>query len=240
MDNTLPTLAVSFSFIQPLQNAFQVLVSYIPQLIGALIILVVGYVVAKVIQKIIAALLAKFGFNSLMDRAGVGGFISRMGTDRTAASLLGLVVFWFVFVIFLTMFAEALGVPAISGFLNDMVGYIPRIFAAIAILFLAALLANFLASLVRGATGSDPLASVARYVVVVYAAFVALTELGIAASLIGPTVLVLLGGIALAGGIAFGWGGRGIAENVLRRATERQEGPGRGDEGGGGSSGAGA
>lgn len=213
-----------FSFIQPLQNAFQQLVGYLPQLIGALIILVIGYVIAKIVKFVITKLLTKIGFNNWMDNAGVGQFLSRMGTDRTAAGLLGIVAFWFIFVMFLTMFAEALGVPAISNFLNQLIGYIPSIFAAIVILFLAALLGNFLASIVRGATGSDILSSVTRYLVLVYAVFIALTELGIAASLTSGTFLILLGGVALAGGIAFGWGGRGIAEDMLNRATQQRGG----------------
>lgn len=225
-------LQTSFSFIQPLQNAFQVLLGYIPTLIGALIILVIGYIIAKIIQKVITKLLTKVGFDDVMNRAGVGGFISRMGTGGTASSLLGLVVFWFIFVIFFTMFADALGVSAISGFLNKMISYIPSVFAAIVILFLAALLANFLANVVRGATGSDALASAARYVIIIYAVFVALSELGVAASLTGPTFLILLGGVALAGGIAFGWGGRGIAEDLLQRAT-RGPGDSAGRPGGG-------
>lgn len=211
----------NFSFAQPLQNAFQTLVSYIPQLIGALIILLIGYIIARIVRWVITAVLTKIGFNSWMDNAGVGGFLSRMGTDKTAAGLLGIVAFWFIFVMFLTMFAEALGVPAISNFLNQLISYIPSIFAAIAILFLAALLGNFLSSIVRGATGSDILASVTRYLILIYAAFIALTELGIAASLTGGTFLILLGGLALAGGIAFGWGGRGIAEDLLNRAARR-------------------
>lgn len=217
----------NFSFIQPLQDAFGAIVSYIPQLIGALIILVIGYFVAKIVKMIITRLLTKIGFNDWMNNAGVGNFLSRMGTNKTAAGLLGVVLFWFVFIMFFTMFAEALGVPAISGFLNKMISYIPRIFAAIAILFLAALLSNFLANIVQGATGSNALASVARYIILIYAVFIALTELGIAARLTGPTFLILLAGVALAGGIAFGWGGRGIAEDLLQRAVRSQEGPGR-------------
>lgn len=218
-----------FSFIQPLQSAFQTLVDYIPQLIGALIILLVGYIVARVVRWVITKLLTKIGFNSWMDNAGVGRFLSRMGTDKTAAGLLGIVAFWFIFVMFLTMFAEALGVPAISNFLNQLISYIPRIFAAVVILFLAALLGNFLSSIVRGATGSDILSSVTRYLILVYAVFIALTELGIAAALTSGTFLILLAGVALAAAIAFGWGGRGIAEDLLNRAAQQ-----RGTQGGGG------
>lgn len=214
---------MNFSFLQPLQHAFQVLVSYIPQLIGALIILIIGYIIAKIVQKVITKVLTKIGFNNWMDRAGVGTFLSRMSTSKTAAGMLGLVVFWFVFIITLTMVANALGVPAITDFLNRMIAYIPRVFAAIGVLFLAALAGNFLSGIVRGATGSSTLGSVVRVLVIVYAIFIALTVLGIAASLTGTTFLIMLGGVALAGGIAFGWGGRGIAEDLLQRFVRSQQ-----------------
>lgn len=205
-------------FIKPFQDAFTTLLNYIPRLIGALIILIIGYFVAKLVGALVAKVLTKVGFDRVMERAGVASFLQRAGTGLTPSKVLGKVVFWFVFIITFTMFASALGVPQISGFLNRMVGYIPSVFAAIAILFLAFLFANFIAALIRGATGNEALARVGRYAIIVYAAFVALTQLGIAVQLTGVTLLVVLGGIALAAGIAFGWGGRDLAHDWLHRA----------------------
>lgn len=204
-------------FIKPFTDAFTTLLSYIPQLIGAIIILIIGYFVAKIIGSIVTKVLTKVGFDKVMDRAGVSSFLQRTGTGLTASKALGKVVFWFVFIITFTMFASALGVPQISGFLNQMIGYIPRVFAAIAILFLAALFANFLAAMIRGATGNETMAKVGRYAVIVYAVFAALTVLGIAVQLTGNTLLIALGGLALAAGIAFGWGGRDLARDWLHR-----------------------
>src|SRR5215217_4155312 len=87
--------------------------------------------------------------------------------------------------------------------------------------FLAALLANFLAGVVRGATGSDLLANIARYAIIVYAAFAAITELGIAVQLTAPTFLIVLGAIALGAAIAFGLGGREVAQDILHKAYNR-------------------
>lgn len=204
-------------FIKPFQDAFSTLLGYLPQLVGALVILVVGYIVAKIVGAVVRKVLSKVGFDRVMERAGVATFLKRTGTGLTPSGVLGKVVFWFMFVIAFTMFASALGVPQISGFLNQMVGYIPRIFAAIAILFLAILLANFVGALIRGATGNDTLARVGRYAIVVYAVFAALTQLGVAVQLTGSTLLIVLAGAALAAAIAFGWGGRDIARDLLGR-----------------------
>jgi hypothetical protein len=130
-------------------------------------------------------------------------------------------VFWFVFIIALTMAADALGIPQVSVILGQLIAFIPNIIAAILILILAALLANFVSGIVRGATGSGLLASVAQYAIIVYAAFAALTQLGIAVQLTANTFLILLGGVALAAALAFGLGGRDLARDVLQKAYNR-------------------
>jgi len=119
------------------------------------------------------------------------------------------------------MATDALGIPQVSAVLGELIAYIPSIIAAILILVLAALLANFLSSIVRGATGSDLLSSIARYAIIVYAVFVAITQLGIAVELTAPTFLILLGAVALAVAIAFGIGGTDVAREILQKAYNR-------------------
>lgn len=212
------------NIVQPFQQAFGTLLSYVPQLVGAIIVLVVGYLLARLVGAVLTRVLAKVGFDRVMDRAGVASFLRRSGTELTPSGTLGKVLFWFVFVIAFTMFASALGVPQISGFLNEMIGYIPRIFAAIAILFLAAVFANFVAALIRGATSNEILAKIGRYIIIVYAAFASLTVLDIAVQLTANTLLVVLSGLALAFGIAFGWGGRDLARQLLQRSFSHVSG----------------
>src|ERR671933_1674250 len=211
----------SEGMFQPLQNALSTFLSYIPQLIGALIILIVGYIVAKVLQAVVGRVLQGIGFDGWMERGGIKQFFDRAETNQTPHSILGKLVFWFVFIIALTMAADALGIPQVSAVLGQLIAYIPNIIAAILILILAALLANFLAGIVRGATGSDILASIAQYAIIVYAVFAALTQLGVAVQLTANTFLILLGAVALAAAIAFGIGGREVAREVIERAYNR-------------------
>ncbi|HEX3812465.1 MAG TPA: mechanosensitive ion channel [Mycobacteriales bacterium] len=238
------TTASDFSFTKPLQDSFTTLLNYIPRLIGALIVLVIGYFIAKFVGRIVTMLLRKVKFDQTMERAGVQTFLARSGTSLTPSSLLGKVVFWLVFIMTFTMFASALGVPEISGFLNSALDFIPNVFAAIAIVFLGLLLSNFLAGIVRGASGSEGFAKLTRYIMMVYVAFVALFQLHIAQALTGPTFLILLGGVALAAGLAFGLGGRDQAQAVLDRlVASRPTGAGSGagsgaDSGGGAAAGA--
>jgi len=209
--------------VESLRNALNVFLAYIPQLIGAIVILVIGYIVARVLKAVVARVLQAIGFDGWMERGGIKQFFDRAQTRETPATVLGTLVFWLVFIIAITMAADALGIRQVSEVLGQLIAYIPSIIAAILILVLAALLANFLASIVRGATGSDLLANVARYAIIVYAAFAAITELGIAVQLTAPTFLIILGAVALAAAIAFGFGAQGVARDIVEKAYERRD-----------------
>ncbi len=212
---------MSDTLIQPLQNALSTFFSFLPQLLGAIVILIIGYIVAKVLQAVVGRVLQSIGFDGWMEKGGIKQFFDRAQSSYTPASVIGRLVFWFVFIIALTMAADALGIPQVSAVLAQLIAFIPSIIAAILILILAALLANFVSGIVRGATGSGILASVVRYAILVYAVFAAITELGIAVELTAPTFLILLGAVALAGAIAFGLGGREVAQEVLQKAYNR-------------------
>jgi small-conductance mechanosensitive channel len=225
--------------VESLRNALDVFLAYIPQLIGAIIILVIGYIVARILKAVVARVLQAIGFDNLMERGGIKQFLDRAQTRETPATVLGTLVFWFVFIIAITMAADALGIQQVSAVLAQLIAYIPSIIAAILILVLAALLANFLAGIVRGATGSDLLANIARYAIIVYAAFAAITELGIAVQLTAPTFLIILGAAALAAAIAFGFGAQGVARDIVEKAYERRDEAKQKVQQGGGSAGTG-
>jgi small-conductance mechanosensitive channel len=209
--------------IESLRDGLDAFFAFIPQLIGALVILIVGYIVAKVLQAVVSRVLKAVGFDGWMERGGIKQFFDRAQTRETPATVLGKLVFWLVFIIAITMAADAMGIQQVSQVLAQLIAYIPNIIAAILILILAALLANFLSGIVRGATDSDILASIVRYAIIVYAVFAALTELGIAVQLTAPTFLIVLGAVALAAAIAFGWGGRDVAKDIIERYYDRSD-----------------
>src|SRR3712207_4285903 len=209
--------------LQTLQNTLDRFLEYIPQLIGAIIILVIGYIVARILKAVVSRIFQGIGFDGWMERGGIKQFLDRAQTRETPATVLGTLVFWFVFIIAITMAADSLGIQQVSQVLAQLIAYIPSIIAEILILVLAALLANFLTGIVRGATGSDLLSNIARYAIIIYAAFAAITELGIAVQLTAPTFLIVLGAVALAAAIAFGFGAQGVARDIVEKAYERRD-----------------
>jgi small-conductance mechanosensitive channel len=206
---------------QSLSDGLGAILGALPALIGAIIILVIGFIIAKVLQGLVTRVLQSMGFQGWMESGGIKQFFDRSQTNQTPLSILGKLVFWLVFFIAITMAVDTLGISAISDVLAQFIAYIPQIIAAILILVLATLLANFVAGIVRGATGSNLIGSVAQYSIIVFAAFAALTQLGIAPELIAPTFLILLGGVALAAAIAFGLGGKGVAQQMVEQGYQK-------------------
>src|SRR5919199_1921418 len=116
--------------VESLRNALDVFLSYIPQLIGAIIILIVGYIVAKILQAVVSRVLKGVGFDGWMERGGIKQFLDRAQTRETPATVLGKLVFWFVFIIAIVMATDALGIRQVSAVLSQLVAYIPRGVAA--------------------------------------------------------------------------------------------------------------
>lgn len=208
--------------VRSLQEALTAFLAFIPQLIGALVILIIGYIVAKILEAVVGRVLKAVGFDGWMEKSGIKQFFDRAQTRQTPATILGKLVFWFVFIIAITMATDALGISQVSQVFSQLIAYIPNIIAAVLILILAGLLAQFVAGLVRGATGMDILGTVAQVAIMVYAIFAALTQLGIAVQLTAPTFLIVLGAVALAAAIAFGWGARNVAQDIVEKAYARR------------------
>src|SRR5215204_1277093 len=145
---------------QSLSDGLGAILGALPALIGAIIILVIGFIIAKVLQGIV--------FQGWMESGGIKQFFDRSQTQQTPLSILGKLVFWLVFFIAITMAVDTLGISAISDVLAQFIAYTPQIIAAILILVLATLLANFVAGIVRGATGSNLIGSVAQYSIIVF------------------------------------------------------------------------
>src|SRR5690349_10473400 len=214
---------IGTSIVNALNDAVRLILSFIPRLIGFLIILLVGWLIATLVSKALTLLLRKIGFDRMSDRIGLTRFEGRMGVKMDSAGILGKIVFWFLFLVFLVPAADALGVPAVSNILNQLVAYIPNVFVAILVLFLGALAGTVVGDLVRGATASAEIgnpnmfANFARYAILGFAALIALEQLQIAPALINELFGAIVVAAAIAVGLAFGLGGQETARKWLAR-----------------------
>ncbi len=225
-----PVLTWSDSFMLSLNNALAVFVSTLPKLLAFVLILVIGWFLASLIAKGVALVLRNIKFNELAMRAGLAGFIQKMEVRTDAAGFFAGVVKWFIRLIALVVAFDALGLPAVSDFLRQVLLWLPNLIVALVVLVIGGLAAKALSSVVRAATAqadlgnSETLAKVAGFAVWTFAIIVAVNQLGIAVTLVNTLFMAAVGAVALAAGLAFGLGARETAGQIVADWYARSRG----------------
>jgi hypothetical protein len=202
----------------------------IPRVIAFAVILIIGWFIASLLAKAVGALLRAVRFNDLAYRSGFSEFVHSAGVQTDSAGLIATITKWFVRLITLVVAFDALGLPAVSEVLQQLLLWLPNLVVALVILVLAGLAANAVSSVVRGAATeggfSNPgmLASVAKFAIWAFAIVVAVNQLGIATTLVNTLFMATVGAVALALGLAFGLGGRETAARIVSGWYERSGG----------------
>jgi hypothetical protein len=213
-----------------LTAALSMFLAAIPLIIGFLVILIIGWLIASALAAGVAALLRAVRFNDLAQRSGLSTFVHNMGIRKDTAGVLADIVKWFVRLIVLVVAFDALGLPAVSSVLQQFLLWIPNLVVAVVILVIAGLAANALGDLIRGATAQagfsnpDLLSTIARVAVWSFGIVVAVNQIGIAQTLVNTLFMGFIGALSLAAGLAFGLGGRDTAGRIVdgwyRRGNE--------------------
>jgi Conserved TM helix len=197
----------------------------VPNLIAFLVILVVGYFIAKLIKGIVSKALKKLGLDRALHDSDAGKYVERVSPGASPSNGVGRLVFWVIFVFVLTAAIGALKIPAVTTFMNDVLAYLPNVIAAIVIFVLAAAIAGAAAGAVAKLIGDTPtgkvIASVVPSLVMLIAFFMVLNQLKIAPEIVTITYLVLLGSVGLAMALSFGLGGRQVAAEMLGDAYRK-------------------
>ena len=204
-----------------LTNALNDVLLFVPRLLGALVILLIGWLIAKAVEALVSRGLRAVRFNQVADRAELDRFLDRAGVRLDPAAVVGKLAYWFLFLSFVGAAFNALGLTQATAVINQILAYLPNVVVALVVLLVGALLATFAANLVRGASGSarvgDPtlLATLARAAVLAFAVLIALNQLQIGAAIVNTLFMALVGSIALAAALAFGLGGREVAGRLV-------------------------
>lgn len=218
-DNLLTTWGQAV--LNPLQDIWTRFLIFLPSLIGAILILLIGWIVAAGLDRIVTQILKQLKIDSALNKVGTRTFLEKAGVELTFSEVCGNLVRWTVLLIAFLATADVLGLYKVTEFLNNILVYLPNVFVAIGILLLGILAANFFASVVRGTMGAAKvhtgklLGSITKWVIYFFTFAVALQQLGIAAILIDRFLTAIFFMLALAGGLAFGLGGQKQASDVL-------------------------
>ena len=212
-----------------LQNLWLGFIGFLPNFIGALIILIIGLVAATGLGSLVEKIFTAIRLDRFLSKLGLTPYFERAGLKLHAARFLGRLTYWFLVVAFILAVSDIMGLFALSGFLRSILGYIPNIIAAVLILLTSVVLGGFLRRVVIASVTSarlhaaNFLGSLTWWSVVLFGFWTSLVQLNLASSIINSIVTGFIAMLALAGGLAFGLGGRDYASSLVSKLRDHTE-----------------
>jgi hypothetical protein len=198
---------------------------FLPKLIGFIIVLAIGWVLAKIVKTAVTRLLQKVGLDKALHSGTTGQYVDRVAPDTSPSRVIGSLAYWFIFLGALAIAVSQLGIDALDNFVAAIGAYLPNVIAAVLIFVVAGAIAAAIGGLVARAMGDTPtgkvVGSVVPVVVMAIATFMILNQLQIAEEIVTITYAALLGAAALAMALAFGLGGRDLAHRMLSDAYDK-------------------
>ena len=213
-------LSVSF------RNLWLGVVDFVPNLIVAIIILLVGWGIGVLFSRVVSQIIKAIKVDEGLRRAGVEDFLARGGLSLNSGAFLGGLVRWFILLVFLIGAFEVLGLSQVTSFLRDILDYLPQVIVAVLILIAAGMVADAMKSIVLSSAKSAEvssagfLATVTKWVIWIFAILVALSQLGIAAGFVQTIFTGLVVALSLGLGLAFGLGGQEAASRVIEKVSK--------------------
>lgn len=204
-----------------LQKAWQGFLNFVPGLIGAIIVFVIGWFIAIGIGRLVAEVLSRLKFNQLFERTGWREALEKAELKVNPSEFIGAIFKWILVIVFLMITVEILGLPQFAILLNKLLIWLPNLIVAIAILVVAVILADILDKVIRtsvqkiGVKYANTLGVILRWAIYIFAGLAVLVQLGVALALINTLITAFFGMFALAFGLAFGLGGKDAAAKII-------------------------
>jgi hypothetical protein len=196
-------------------------INFIPNFLSALIVFLVGWFLALVLEKVIIKVLQFLKVDLVLEKTDIRETWLKAGVDLSISKFIGALVKWFLIIAFLMASTNILKLDQVTNFLNDVLLYIPNIVVAVVILLVAVILAGFFQKVVKasvesaGLASGDFLGALTKWSILLFGLLAALVQLKFKVS---DTILSgIVGMLALGGGLAFGLGGRTLAEEILEK-----------------------
>ncbi|HLC38530.1 MAG TPA: hypothetical protein VJJ80_00140 [Patescibacteria group bacterium] len=202
------------------------IINFIPNLLGAILILIIGWILAVLLDRLVDQLMRVIGLQSLAEKMKLEDGIKKVGIKKDFAGLVGAFVKWVIIIVAFLAAAEALQLTQVVEFLNSILNYVPNVAAAAGILLIGVVLANFLADVVGSVTKgieigySELLALLVRGAILVFTVLAALVQLNVASYLIQTLFTGFVALFAIAGGLAFGLGGKDAAAEFVDKVKK--------------------
>ncbi|MCX6786813.1 MAG: hypothetical protein NTU85_03330 [Candidatus Kaiserbacteria bacterium] len=209
---------------QSFQNLSYGVVAFIPNLVIAIVIFIVGWLIGVGLGRVVAQIVGVLRIDQALRPTGIERLLSRAGYDLSSGKFLGFLVKWFFIIVFLVASLDVLHLTTVNLFISDVVlGYLPQVIIAVLILFVAALVAEAAERITAGTARAASLQAagflgkVARYAIWIFAILAALNQLNIATAFMQTLFMGIVIAVSLAIGLAFGLGGQKAAERYIDR-----------------------
>lgn len=215
--------------VRALEGLWQGFIEFIPNLIGAIIVFIIGWIIAVAIGKLVAEVLKKIRFNQIFERGGWRSALEKADIKVDASVFIGAIIKWVLLIAFLIPALQILGLEQLKDFFTSVLNYLPNVVVSAFILVVAVIIADILEKVIRAAVegvkiGYGQLIGViVKWSIWIFAILAILLQLGIAGDLIKIFIQGVVGLIVIAGGIAFGLGGKETAGEILRDLKDRLE-----------------
>ena len=214
-------------FTEPVREMSTKILSFIPNLLVALVILIVGWIIARVIRALVERVLRLARFDILTERAGINQALQQGQITTKPSGIVGKLFYWIVVLLALVMAIDALGLTVATQLLNELLFYIPNVIAAVFILtlgfFFGGLVRGFVQTLVGGVRAVNPetIGKVAQAAVIIFAVAASLEQLRIATTIITNAFTLLFGALALGLALAFGLGCKDMVKEWVKGLTRK-------------------
>jgi hypothetical protein len=200
------------------------LVRLAPALIGAALVLLAGYILARQVERWVDQLLKRIDFNRMAAEGGIAEAVDRARPHLDPVHAVGKLLFWLVMLVVILLASAALGMESINQMFGLMLSFIPTLIAGIVIVILGIIVGEFVRGLILASAGRvegvPMVAKLAKTAVVIIAVFMALQQVGVAEEIVTAAFILIMGAIALASGLAFGLGNRDLAGEITRKWYE--------------------
>ncbi|MBU1292179.1 hypothetical protein KKH07_01690 [Patescibacteria group bacterium] len=206
-----------------LQGLWIGFIEFLPSLLGAIIIFIIGWIIATLLGKLAAQVIRTLRIDQILEKMSFKRSLERANLKLDSGKFIGEIVRWFFIIVFLMAATDILGLPEVTIFLRRVLLYIPQIMVAVLILLIAVLVANFLQRLVKasveaaGLKSANFLGAITKWAILIFALLSALLQLGIVPALIETLFTGFIAALAIGLGLSFGLGGKDIAAETLSK-----------------------
>jgi hypothetical protein len=228
--NTTSFANLNDTFVSSSQIIWNNVANFLPTLITAIIILIIGLIMASILGGLTTKIIKGLKIDRILTTVGLTEKMKEANIQLSISGVIGWIIKWFIIIVTLLMVSNILNLNMVSDFLKDVLGYIPNVLVAIVILTIGLVVANFVSELVEKSvsmsdfvtnTSVKTLRTIAKWVIILFAVMAALTQLKIAPQLIQVFFTGIVMMFALAGGIAFGLGGKDKAKEVIEKISNK-------------------